>query len=256
MNVFAAIGKGRAKVGGLLCVAVASAFLAAPDVSPAAKVCSYRDPDFASHRHPFDIEDVTVRRAEDGRVVFAMTFVDPPPLSRDTGFQVSIDADGRGDTGDADGYEFYFDYVAARRGRNPALHAWRRAKWEAIDSRSLKFSPSRARVTFSIDARELGDPPAFDFSLLAGTSWSTDDADLDYAPQREHATVSPDEPGKWSYPSCPQPRKLVFGLTADDIVGLLFGLWLVAGLLTGLGALAYFSYRRLRRRSSSLSSVR
>jgi hypothetical protein len=70
--------------------------------------------------------------------------------------------------------------------------SWADGTWTTRESSSLRFLNDDKSATFTLDAHEVSDgghkpttknPPSFSFWVLAGTNWSTDDADTDQAPQ-------------------------------------------------------------------------
>jgi hypothetical protein len=85
---------------------------------------------------------------------------------------------------------------------------------------------------------------AFSFRIAAGTGWSSDGADVDVAPEREHVVVASD-PGVWTFPGCN---------TIDDdptTGGGSFPVGIVALVLVGAGAvtgITGFVVERVRRR--------
>lgn len=212
------------------------------------QVCTYSDPDFGAHTHRLDIDRVTVSRSAANELAFHMTFVGSPSLRHDMGFQVAIDGDRDRSTGDKDGDEYYFVHVVGGPAPNPVLETWKNGAWQESRAASPSFSEAGGGVTFRISAAALGNAPAFDFWMLAGTDWSSDHSDLDQAPQREHVLFSPTT-GRWSFPSCaliPGPGGSNSGLGWSDVVSSLAGI----GALVLVALLVVFTARRIGRRRS------
>ena len=191
--------------------------------------CSYSDPDFGIHTHALDIDKVRVERSEAELLTFALEFPETLDISRDTGFQIAFDTDADDSTGDPDGFERFFAYVEGDPAPNPWLSEWRAGDWQIVDAPSLAFSHRDSGVTFTVGTPDLAVANAFSFRVAAGTHWSSDSADVDVAPEREHVVAASD-PGVWTFPAC--------GMIDDDPVtgGGSFPLGIAALVLFGAGA--------------------
>ena len=66
---------------------------------------------------------------------------------------------------------------------------------------ALAFRLWDANVRFTVTTWELMTADAFSFQVAAGTGWSSDNNDIDFAPEREHVVAASD-PGVWTFPAC------------------------------------------------------
>ncbi|HEY7179307.1 MAG TPA: hypothetical protein VH305_09045 [Gaiella sp.] len=167
--------------------------------APGEMACSYEDPDFGIHTHSLDVDTVSVAHSKNNRVTFTVAFPTEIELASDTGFQIAVDRDFDPGTGDEDGFDLFIGYVQDVPEPNPWLSEWRSGDWTPRAASSLAFSHERDHVVFQLDEDEL--PDAFRFQVAAGTGFGSADADVDFAPEREHVLAA-SERGVWSFPAC------------------------------------------------------
>jgi hypothetical protein len=229
-----------------------------------AAVCTLAIPSIANAERP-DIERVTVRRDENGLLMFRIFFASPVGLDPADQLQVAIDADRDPSTG-VDGLDYSLDQSGSLIGVDDDRLL------TAVDGEPVESNPPELRfdyepaafgftassATFSVPASLIGDPARFDFYVFIRV-----DGDLDEAPS--HVLFSAGSL-PWTYPQDGEPsageaypvETYVDGSDATLHERPRFFLVVVAALVFGVGgllAVGGWSVQRIRERKRSQTAA-